>query len=277
MSILSLFFSMFIGMIMFFALPFGILILCRQQLIQTGTPVQRGQAAVLLAGALAFGFLISMLATAGVEAGFPYALSGEWTEKTGVFQEWSTYRKGNLQGAAILTDGRIQGFSITNIERGGLCNGDEVHFLVKPAGDSDIYITAWRRPPSTDWNYLKVSFGTQQERNQSLVYGLLMTAGEMLGMLALLLYGVHRWKEPPVYVVGTILFALVVLAAGGTLLHVAYSAAVSDHARVSSAFHSLVLSCYAAMLWTLYAYGRAVFTYNQRFLEKYRANHSHTL
>ena len=89
---------MFIGMIMFFALTFGILIICRQQLIQTGTPVQRGQAVVLLAGTLAFGFLIAMLATAGVEAGFPYASSGEWAEKTGVFQEWSTYRKGNLQG-----------------------------------------------------------------------------------------------------------------------------------------------------------------------------------
>lgn len=144
--------------------------------------------------------------------------------------------------------------------------------MVKPAGDSDIYITAWRRPPSMDWTYLKVSFGTQQERNRSLVYGLLMTAGGMLGMLSRLLYGIHRWKEPPVYAAVTILFALVVIAANGNLLHVAYSAAVSDHPRVFSAFHSLVLSCYAAMLWTLYAYGKAIFTYNQRFLEKFRVN-----
>ena len=143
----SLFFSLFCALIVFFAFPLGALTLCREQLLHTGTQLQTDKAVFLVTAALSLGTLISILSITGVWEGFPAAWSGTWQEQSGVFQEWVEYRKPDPQQAAILVDGATQWFGIRNIKRGELQSGDELRFLVKPAGDSDTYVTAWRRPP----------------------------------------------------------------------------------------------------------------------------------
>ena len=186
-----LFVSLFSVLLAFYVFPFGALTICREKLLQTGTPVQTYQAVITLAIALASGVYCSAPATVAVWEGAPAAWRGTWQEQSGVFQEWAEYRKTNSQGAAILVDEATQWFRIRNIRRGELQNGDELHFLVKPAGDSDIYVTAWRRPPQEDWHHLTVSFGTQQERSATFVQGLVVLAVILLAMLIRLFFRIR--------------------------------------------------------------------------------------
>lgn len=266
-----LFFSLFCALIVFFAFPFGALTVCREQLLHTGTPVQTDKAVFLLTASLALGGLLSALSIAEVQAGFPAAWSGTWQEQSGVFQEWVAYRKPNPQQAAILVNGTPQGFSVSNIKRGELQSGDELRFLVKPAGDRAIYVTAWRRPPQEEWHLLTVSFGTQQERSAAFVQGLFVLAGLLLAMLTRLFFRIRFWKEPPGYLAATVAVAAAVLAATGRLVYLIYQGPTGEDQVILSAFQLLLWCSYGAMLWTLYAYGRAIFTYNQRYLEKWRA------
>ena len=266
-----LFFSLFCALALFFAFPFCMLTLCREQLLHTGTPVQTDKAVFLLAAAFASGILLSALSIAEIQAGLPFAWSGTWQEQSGVFQEWVTYRKPNPQQATILVDGTPQEFSVSNIKRGGLQNGDELQFLVKPVGDRDIYVTAWRRPPQEEWHFLSVSLGTQDERNASFLQGLLGLAVFLLAMLTRLFFRIRFWKEPLGYLAITVAVAAAVLAATGRLVYLIYQGPTGEDQVILSAFQLLLWCSYGAMLWTLYAYGRAIFTYNQRYLEKWRA------
>lgn len=266
-----LFFSLFCALIMFFAFPFGALTVCREQLLHTGTQLQTDKAVFLLTASLALGTLLSILSIAGVWEGFPAAWRGTWQEQSGVFQEWVEYRKPDPQQAAILVDGTPQWFGIRNIKRGDLQNGDELRFLVKPAGDRAIYVTAWRRPPQEEWHLLTVSFGTQQERSAAFVQGLAVLAGLLLAMLTRLFFRIRFWKEPPGYLAITVAVAATVLAATGRLIYLIYQGPTGEDQVLLSALQLLLWCSYGAMLWTLYAYGRAIFTYNQRYLEKWRA------
>lgn len=266
-----LFFSLFCALALFFALPFCMLTLCREKLLHTGTPVQTDKAVFLLAAALASGILLSALSIAEIQAGLPFAWSGTWQEQSGVFQEWVEYRKPDPQQAALLVDGAPQWFGIRNIKRGELQSGDELRFWVKPVGDRDIYVTAWRRPPQEEWHFLSVSLGTQDERNASFLQGLLGLAGILLAMLTRLFFRIRFWKEPPGYLAATVAAAAAVLAATGRLVYLIYQGATGEDQVILSAFQLLLWCSYGAMLWTLYAYGRAIFTYNQRYLEKWRA------
>lgn len=271
MTIVRLFFDLFSGMIIFFFGPFSLIVLCREKLIHDGEPIQQSQAVALMISTLLICFLISILVISKVEAGFPYALQGEWQEKEGVFQEWAVYRKPDPQGATILVDGRMQDFSIKNIKRGDLSKGDEVRFLVKPAGDSDIYIAAWRKSSDEQWIYLEMPHTSQSARNKSLLNCLFVTAGTLLAMLARLSYGIHIWKTPSWYQVGTILVAVIVIGISTNLWYVANNAVGHDSQALQSAFHLLVWCCYSTILWIIYVYGRAVFKYNQYFLKMRQA------
>ena len=268
-----LFFLLFCALTVFFAFPFGALTLCREQLLHTGTQLQTDRAVFLVTAALALGGLFSALAIAGVWEGVPAAWSGTWQEQNGVFQEWVEYRKPDPQQAAILVDEATQWFSIRNIRRGELQNGDELHFLVKPAGDSDIYVTAWRRPPQEDWHHLTVSFGTQQERSAAFVQGLVVLAVILLAMLIRLFFRIRFWNEPPGYLAVTVAVAAAILAATGHLVYLIYQGPTGEDQVILSALQLLLWCSYGAMLWTLYAYGRAIFTYNQRYLEKWQGEH----
>lgn len=266
-----LFFLLFCALTVFFAFPFGALTLCREQLLHTGTQLQTDKAVFLVTAALALGGLFSALSIAGVWAGFPAAWSGTWQEQSGVFQEWVEYRKPDPQQAAILVDGAPQWFGIRNIKRGELQSGDELRFWVKPAGDRDIYVTAWRHPPQEEWHHLTVSFGTQQERSAAFVQGLVVLAVILLAMLTRLFFRIRFWKEPPGYLAVTVAVAAAVLAATGRLVYRIYQGPTGEDQVILSTFQLLLWCSYGAMLWTLYAYGRAIFTYNQRYLEKGRA------
>lgn len=65
--------------------------------------------------------------------------------------------------------------------------------------------------------------------------------------------------------------AAAVLAATGHLVYLIYQGPTGEDQVLLSALQLLLWCSYGAMLWTLYAYGRAIFTYNQRYLEKWRA------
>src|SRR5699024_8012369 len=149
----------------------------------------------LVTAALALGGLFSALSIAGVWAGFPAAWSGTGQEQSGVFQEGVEDSKPDPQQAASLVDAAPQWFGIRNIKRGDLQSGDELRFWVKPAGDRDIYVTAWRRPPQEEWHHLTVSFGTQQERSAAFVQGLVVLAVILLAMLTRLFFRIRFWKE----------------------------------------------------------------------------------
>lgn len=267
-----LFISLFGALVFFFAFPFAALMVCREQL-QIGTHLQTGSVLSLLTAALAFGTLISALLIAGVWEGIPAEWSGTWQKQSGVFQEWAEYRKTNSQGAAILVDEAPQWFSIRNIKRGELQSGDELRFLVKPAGDSAIYVTAWRRPPQEEWHHLTVSFGTQQERSAVFAQGMVVMAVILLAMLTCLFFRIRFWKEPLGYLAVTVAVAAAILAATGHLVYLIYQGPTGEDQVILSALQLLLWCSYGAMLWTLYAYGRAIFTYNQRYLEKWQGEH----
>lgn len=268
-----LFVSLFCALTVFFAFPFGALTLCREQLLHTGTQLQTDRAVFLVTAALALGGLVSALSIAGVWEGIPAEWSGTWQKQSGVFQEWAEYRKTNSQGAAILVDEAPQWFRIRNIKRGELQSGDELRFLVKPAGDSAIYVTTWRRPPQEEWHHLTVSFGTQQERSAVFAQGMVVMAVILLAMLTCLFFRIRFWKEPLGYLAVTVAVAAAILAATGHLVYLIYQGPTGEDQVILSALQLLLWCSYGAMLWTLYAYGRAIFTYNQRYLEKWQGEH----
>ena len=259
-------FSLFIGMLAFFLWPLGALILCREQLRAEGRIYRRLWVFVGLA--LGAGVLLCAVCTVPAVRGLPYALEGRWTQASGVFQEWTASRKPDAQRAILLVEGQARMYSIRNLRRGELQSGDEVRFWVKPEGDRDIYIAAWRRPPESGWRQAAESLDDLPQRQRTLRQGLLVLTGGLLALLGALCRKIRAWREPRRYLAFTALWALGLAAAGGGLWQAAGQAGSGQEVR--AALGLFLGACYGALLWALYAYGRAIFRYNRSFWERSR-------
>lgn len=186
--------------------------------------------------------------------GIPYSLTGEWEEKAGTFVEWIAPRKPSPQRVRITLENEEdwQGYTVRNIRRGNLIPGDEVRFLVKPHGDDYIYVVAWRRADSSEWNIVPVSFPDVQTQAKSFGLFLLILLPLFIGPLVYAMKVLKKAGMKGAITGSKILIVFFALATIGAIASAGQMAAAYEDAfHVQAAYALVAILWFVGELWNL--------------------------